>query len=150
MKQQYKIAKNFKILFVTVLLTWAGWVAAGPHMPGMPFIHPLEKMIDHLDLDDAQEKQAQEIIERVKHKTNRQKHFELVKSFILLDPDSSDYDLLSEDRANKAADELKRSILAVSKARKEIYDLLNDEQKEKLKKVVDKKLKRMEKHMARD
>ena len=52
----------------------------------------------------------------------------------------------AEQHANQASEQMKQHIMNMAKSRQEIHAVLNDEQKQELKRLMDKKMKRMERH----
>lgn len=148
MNTNLKQARNAAFLALS-LITFSAAVTAGPFHDRHGMHHPLERMVELIDLTDEQEDQVEQILEDLKKNGDKKQRLGMMKAFVELDPESPDYELEVETQANKVAEQVKTKILAASKARQEIYGLLTEEQKEELKQASAKKLKKMEKRMAR-
>jgi len=134
-----------------ILLVTAGYVSAGPHFGGNKhaMFNPLERILEHVDLTEQQEEQVDAILTTVKNETGFRKGFSMMKSMIELNPEDMDYMEKVEQQADLAANKVREKIILISQARKDIYTLLTDEQKQELNQVISRKLKRMEKRMSR-
>lgn len=128
-----------------VIASSAAVAQAGPHFfrdHGMH--HPIERMLDRLDLSDEQELQTEEILATVKEMRIKKKGMKRMRSMLALDPDAPDYMLQAEEQATKASEQMKAHIMTMASARKEIHNILTDEQKKELKRMVEKKMNKMD------
>jgi len=134
-----------------VLLAMAGYVSAGPHFGGgkHAMFNPLERMLEHIDLTEQQEKQVEVILSTGKSESGFHKGFSMMRSMIKLNPEDFDYMEKVEKQADLAANKVRDKIIAISQTRKDIYALLTDEQKQELNQKISRKLHRMDKRMSK-
>ena len=116
---------------------------------GHGMFSPLEKLVHHIDLTEYQEEAIEKILTDLKGQKEHKKRFEMMKGFMLMNPDDPDYQIKVDEKANVVAQEVKHKIIQMNTARKAIYDLLDPQQKEELNKVLHKKVQEMEKRIAR-
>ena len=144
-----KLATLILLTFMTSTISstaLAGGSFGKGHHRGGDMMKPIERMIDHLDLTDSQEQQAEDILKNARSKTKdmmEMKHH-FFKKIISNNPDSSDYMAVAEAQAEEISKAVKTKVLLMAKVRQEVYAILTDEQKEALAKHAQKKLKRME------
>ena len=149
-----RISTKQKLLGLSLAIAIAGSAAvanAGPHFfkeHGMK--HPIEKMLKRLDLSEEQEVQVEEILTSVKGKGLHKERMQKMRSMLALDPESVDYMAEVEAKATEASERMKSHIIKMANARKEIHAILNEEQKLELKRMVEKKMQRMEEHCEDD
>ena len=125
-------------------------VSAGSHFKGHGHERPLERMMSHIELSETQEQQVEAILDGLHDKGDRKKKVEKMKAMMMLDPDSVDYMDSVEKQAEQKAEGMKKHILEVATARKDIHQLLTDEQKQELKALMEKRLDRMGKRCDHD
>lgn len=145
--KQSKVKLFVVSLVSTVLLSVATISIAGPFHGKHGMGNPLERMLDHIDLTDQQELEIAEILKTLPEGKMHKKGFHMVRDMIELNPDDSDFLDQANERAEQAGEMLTKRIKAVAKARKDIYLLLTPEQKQELKKVLNRKINRMAKHI---
>jgi len=136
------------IVIVTSLIGVATVTQAGGFHGRHGMANPLEKMIDHVDLTEAQEAQVELILAPLREKgmRNPMRRFQ---ALVALDPDNPEYNELVDQEADRIAEAVRAKVVETSRARKQIYDILTPEQKASIERVVEKKMKRFEKRMAK-
>lgn len=138
--------KFFTAALTSILLVASMGLSANPFWKRDT--HPLERMIDHIDLSEQQETEIEAIIQTLKTKRSPKKDgLGMLKSLVELDPDTGDYQQAVEEKAEIAAERLKDHIIAVAQARQEIYSKLTPEQKSELERFLQKKMKRLNKKL---
>ncbi len=141
--------KNLMLMAILGTL-FSAFALAGPHFGKHGMHHPLEKMIDSIDLNSQQEGQVEQILDELKQENMHKRKRTLFKELVKLDPESSQYQEQVEMKAAEAGKQLERHIVALAKARQDIYELLDEEQKSQLSRTIQKRLKRMEKYERND
>lgn len=142
-----------KLLSVSLAMVIAGSAAvatAGPHFKDHAMKHKIERMLKRLDLSEEQESQIDEILAPMKEARKERRGFPQMKAMMALDPEAEDYLQQAETNATAASEQVKARILQMATVRKEIHEVLNDEQKAELKAMVEKKLSRMEERCEDD
>jgi len=141
-----------KLIPVAVIATafaassvYAGSFFGGGHHRGGDMLKPIERMIDHVDLSDTQEEQANVIFEnaRTRSKNIGEIRHRFFKQIVDNNPDDSQYMSTAEEQAEAIATEVKNQILFMAKVRQDVYKILTAEQKEELAEHIEKKMARM-------
>jgi len=142
--------------FVLVLMT--GYVSAGSYFGGHGMIgggmgkqgmlHPLERMLDHIYLTDQQEIEVAVIVEKFKTEDGIRTGFSVMKEIVSISPEDASYNEQVSQQAELAAQRIKQKIVDLAEARKEIYSILSEEQKQELNDLIERKMRRMEKRMS--
>jgi len=144
--------RGFRWVFLPlslVLLAIAGYVNAGPHFGGHGMMNPLERMIEHIDLNDQQEEQVEDILKSLKGDDAFHKGFSHVKKMFELNPEDAEYMESVAKQAELVTGKIKQKMLKTAEARQDIYKILDEEQKQELADVINKKMARMVKRMER-
>ena len=149
MKIQRTKAVNV-ILPVILSVMMSGTVMAKPH-DGDRCGHKhgkLERMIEHLDLNDEQQEKADAILSGLKQDKGK-KHTHKKAHFLMsLNPEESGYLNKVRMHADDVAEKVKAKIIQMAKAKQALYGILDDEQKQKLAKKNERRLKKLEKRMV--
>lgn len=141
------------LLGISVALILAGssiTVIAGPHCKYHEREHGLERMIKHLDLNEAQAAKVEAILESVENERSNKKGMPKMRALMTLNPDDANYFQQVEAQADATSKDMKAHILKMAKVRQEIHALLTDEQKQKMRALMEKKMKRMERKSGDD
>ena len=142
--------KSLLVVFIfSVLLTSianAGGLFDRWHHRGGDIITPFERMIDHLDLTEFQQEQAEVILKNARKNTDNLHSMKriFIKKIVNNNPDSIDYFDIAEQQADEMTNALKSKIILFAKVRHDIYQILTPEQKVELEKHIAKCIKRME------
>lgn len=152
MKNRSITKKKLLGMSLAVVIASSAAVAhAGPHFfrdHGKE--HPFERMLDRLDLSEEQESQVEAILSPIKEKRMHKEKARKMRDMLALDPESADYMELVNNHATEASEKMKAHIVTLGAARKEIHSILNEEQKAELKKMVQKKMKKLEERCEDD
>lgn len=141
-----RIAIGSVIAIIVASLSWS-IAFAGPFSERHGMGNPMEHILDHVDLSEAQETQVQSIFEKYRPERPKEHRMNMMKRMIELSPEDAQYLQKSEALAEDAADKMKQHMLNMAKARQEIYELLDTEQRQELEALMAKKQRRMEKKM---
>lgn len=123
----------------------AGWFGKDKHDRGEDHYERMEHMSDMLDMTDEQEAKLKEILKSAKEdkKANKTSRREMRKQMMLLNPDDPDFMTKVEKHADTAATHMKEKILRSAKVRQDINAILTDEQKQKMQRLMEKRMKKM-------
>lgn len=141
----------YKMIPATLLATTlavssahAGFFDRGMHHGG-DMLMPIERMIEHIDLTDMQEQQAEKILDNARKEAGnlKQLRHQFAKKIMMNNPDNANYTELAEEHADTIASEVKNKILLMSKVRQDIYQILTPEQKQDLERHIEKRMQRM-------
>ena len=146
MKIQRQKALNI-ILPVMFSIIVSGTVMAKSHDRDGYMHGKLDRLIEYLDLSDEQQEKADSILDELKrHKGQKHAH-KKAHYMMTLNPEETGY----LDKVNAHADEvaanMKVRIIEMAKAKQALYQILDDEQKQKLAKKNERRLKKIEKRM---
>lgn len=148
-RQDRKVAKKIilPIMLVSIMTSAAVmakpfWAERGSHME-----HKFEHMIEKLDLNDDQERQAELILEDLKQQKGEKGSHKEMRSLIMLNPEDSDYLSKVDEHANQAAEKVKSKIVQMAKAKQALYGILDEAQKTKMSKMMERRLKKFDKKM---
>lgn len=124
----------------------AGWFGKDKHDRGEHHYEKMEHLSDMLDMTDEQEIQLKEILKSAKEdrKSNKTSRREMRKEMMLLSPDDPEFMVKVEAQADIAASQVKAKMLTFAKIRKDVYAILTDEQKQKMQRIMEKRMKKME------
>ena len=150
MKKVFSKANLAAISVAVFLAGSSALVLAGPHCKENDREHGLEKMIRHLDLSNAQNERIEIILESVDRNRSAKKGMPKMRALMALNPEDTDYLQQVEAHADAASKDMKARILEMARVRQEIHAVLTDEQKQALKDLMHKKMKRMEKRYEDD
>ena len=118
------------------------WAERGSHME-----EKFEHIIEHLDLNDEQERKAVLIMADLKqHKEEKQSNKEK-RHLISLNPEDSDYFEKVNEHANFAAERVKSKIIQMAKAKQALYGILDEDQKVKMTKMMERRIGKFDKRM---
>ena len=139
-----------------VLVLVAGYASAGPHFGGHGMSghgkhgisHPLQRMLDHVDLSDQQEAQIADIFSKLKDGKAKRHAFSMMKAMMAISPEDENYNEQVSRQAELASLKVKQKIVELAEMRKEIYSILSDEQKQELDELLERKVRRLEKRMS--
>lgn len=151
---RYCLRKILPATLLTASLA-ASTAHAGFFDRGMPhggdMLMPIERMIEHVDLTDMQEEQAEKILENARQEAGDLKKLRrrFAKKMMMNNPDNANYTAVAEEHAEAIASEVKNKILMMSKVRQEIYQILTPEQKQDLEQHIEKRMQRMAKRSHR-
>lgn len=110
--------------------------------------HIMERLDKHLDLTDQQELSLQSILEDNKMVFMDARHDK--KSFRLavmqLDPSSSEYDASIASLADEIAEQARQRTLQAADIVKQVSTVLTDEQMQKARELIEKRMKKHERH----
>ena len=112
----------------------------GPHME-----QRFERLIDRLDLNEEQEKKAEQILAQLKEgKPDKQagKHSHKIMN---LSPDDADYLEKVTEHANLKAAHISSNIIQMAIAKQSLYAILDEDQKEQMSDMAERRMKKMEK-----
>lgn len=124
----------------------AGWFGKDRHDRGENHYEKMEYLSDMLDMTDEQEVQLKEILKSAKEdkKANKISRREMRKEMMLLSPDDPEFMVKVEAQAELAASQMKAKMLSFAKIRKDVYAILTEEQKQKMQRLMEKRMKKME------
>jgi len=116
------------------------------HHRGGDMLMPIERMIDHLDLSDQQEAQAEAILKKARLSTENlgEMRHKMFQQIIHNNPESLDYMTVAEQQADEISAKVKEKVLFMAKVRQDVYKILTPEQKEELEQHIAKRMKRMQ------
>lgn len=104
------------------------------------------KMADKLDFTDVQEQQLEQILSGAKAKMDVDGERGSMRQMLMaIDPEDANYEKEIADAAEQAASKVKAKIIAMADVRKQVHNILTDEQKEKLEKMMQKRQDKMKK-----
>ncbi|UZE96666.1 Spy/CpxP family protein refolding chaperone [Alkalimarinus alittae] len=124
----------------------SGWFGKDKHECSEKYEKKMERLSDKLDMTDEQETQLKAILTRAKEdgKTNKMARRGMRQEMLSITPDDPEYHAKAEKHADAAAAQLKTKILKSAEVRKEIYAILTDEQKQKMQRMMEKRMKKGE------
>ena len=124
----------------------AGWFGKDRHDRGENHYERMEHLSDMLDMTDEQEVQLKEILKSAKEdkKANTISRREMRKEMMLLSPDDPEFMVKVEAQAELAASQMKAKMMSFAKIRKDVYAILTEEQKQKMQRLMEKRMKKME------
>jgi len=145
--------KKMNKLFTTAIIAgalvtstaYAGGFFGKMHHRGGDMLMPIERMIDHLDLSDDQEVQAETILKKARSNTDNlgEMRHQMFQQIIRNNPDSLDYMNVVEQQAETISIKVKEKVIFMAKVRQDIYKILTAEQKEEMETHIEKRMKRM-------
>jgi len=145
--------KKINKLFTTAIIAgalvtstaYAGGFFGKMHHRGGDMLMPIERMIDHLDLSDEQEDQAEAILKKARSNTENlgEMRHQMFQQIIRNNPDSLDYMSVVEQQAETISVKVKEKVIFMAKVRQDIYKILTSEQKEEMEAHIEKRMKRM-------
>ncbi len=145
--------KKINKLFTTAIIAgtlvtstaYAGGFFGKMHHRGGDMLMPIERMIDHLDLSDEQESQAEEILKQARSSTENlgEMRHQMFQKIIRNSPDSVDYMNVVEQQAETISAKVKEKVIFMATVRQDIYKILTSEQKEEMEAHIEKRMKRM-------
>jgi len=148
-KIQYR--KFIPLVFLSGILA-ASVATAGQffdrwHHGGKGMFTPIERMVDHIDLNEVQEQQVEEIINNARENSGdiHKIKYDIIKNVINNKPQTNHYFETAEQQAELMSTVLKDKFMTMAKVRHDIYEVLTIEQKEQLEKHMNKFLRRMAK-----
>ena len=141
-----KVFSKTNLIGISLAVFLAGSTAqamAGTHCKDNDREHSMARMIKHLDLSEVQKQKVDSILES--HETERgvKKGMPKMRVLMQLNPDDADYLEQVEAHADAASEQMKAHILTMAKTRQQIHAVLTEEQKQELKELMQKKMKRM-------
>ncbi len=124
----------------------AGWFGKDKRDRGENHYERMEKMSDMLDMSDEQEAQLKVILKSAKEgkKESKGSRRETRKEMMLLSPDDPEFMAKVEKQADMAASHMKAKMLTFAQVRKDVYAILTEEQKQKMQRLMEKRMKKME------
>jgi Spy/CpxP family protein refolding chaperone len=128
----------------TAVLAGSAWGERGHHPE-----EKLEHLIDYLDLNEQQESQAELILSDLKAGKKDKKSQKGMHQLMSLNPGDSDYLEKVNAHAELVGAHVKGKIIQMAKAKQALYQILDDEQKEKMSKMTERRMKKIEKRLHR-
>jgi len=130
------------IAAVIILISSTAFAMGGRHDEGhqnMAFI-----MKKYLNLSESQQAEIEQLTAH-KHKNMHEIRKRMFKQIMALNPEAVDYNTQLQVMAESQAEEIKQTIIKKGQLRAEIHALLNEEQKLKLKEVMEEMMTRHKK-----
>lgn len=143
-----KIFSKSNLIGISLAMFLAGSSAmavASPHGKDNDREHSMARVIKQLDLSDAQKQKVESILESVEAERGAKKNMPRMRALMQLNPEDANYLEQVDAHADAASKQMKAHILDMAKTRQQIYAILTEEQKQELKVLMQKKMKRMEK-----
>lgn len=106
-----------------------------------------ERMIEHLDLSKDQEVKAESILADLKEYKRDKQAQKGTHQLMSLNPDDADYLDKVNQHADQTAANVKAKIIQMAQAKQSLYGILDDNQKAKISKMAERRLKKFEKRM---
>ena len=124
----------------------SGWFGKGKHDRGERQYERMEHLSDMLDMTEEQEGQLKAILKSAKEdrKSTKVSRKQMRKEMMLMSPDDPEFMTKVEQQADVAAAQMKSKMISFAKTRQEIHAILTDEQKQKMKRMMEKRMKRMD------
>ena len=148
-----KIQMSKKIIFPFLLV---GMMSSTTVLAGSAWgersHHPeerLEHLIDYLDLNEQQERMADLILSDLKAGQKDKKSQKGMHQVMSLDPGDSEYLEKVTEHAERVGADVKGKIIQMAKAKQALYQILDDEQKAKMSKMTERRMKKVEKRLHR-
>ena len=140
--------KALKIILPVMLsIMVSGTVMAKPHDRDGDMHGKLERLIENLDLSDDQQDKADSILGQLKQYKGQKRAHKKAHYMMTLNPEEAGYLDKVNAHAEEVAANVKVKIIEMAKAKQALYQILDDEQKQKLAKKHERRLKKLEKRM---
>ena len=150
--------RNILIIATTAAVIGSGLAYAGnKHRNGKHDISPehriehmLMKMDKHLDLSDTQEAEIKSILDRriEVFALAKEKRNSVRQTILQMNPKSPDFDAQAQSLADEMAEALHQRALEMAAAMKEVSAVLSDQQVEKARSVLAKRIETHNRHKA--
>lgn len=130
----------------------AGWFGKDRHDRAEHHYERMEHLADMLDMTAEQEAQLKQILENAKQSggDDRATQREMRKGMMSVSPDDPEFMSKVEQQADAMATRMKARMVEFAKVRQQVYGILTDEQKQKMQKMMEKRMKKMEERWEDD
>lgn len=138
--------KSMIVVSLLIVMLGSGLAVAKPFWAQKGHVSAkLERMLEHLDLDDEQQGQVESILQTHRDASSHEDSKAFMKTLMKANPDSANFDELVNTQATQMAAQVKQKIIQHAKLKQAIYQVLNSEQKEELSELIDRKIRKFEK-----
>lgn len=157
-KQKLRIALIIPTVIAAGLFTASmanadsGWFGKGKHYGSEHHYERMEHLSDMLDMSDDQETQLKAILKNAKEqgKANKVSRRGMRQAMMSISPDDPQFMTKVEEQADIAAANMKAKMLHFAQVRQDVYAILTEEQKQKMQRMIEKRMKKMERRWGDD
>ena len=141
--------KSFiKIMLPIILGTMlTSVVVAKPAWGGreVNIVDKFEHILEYVDLTDDQQEKADLILNELKQNTVNSKSHKGTRLLMMLNPEDPDYLIKVNNHADELSVNMKAKIMQMATAKQALYEILDEEQKIKLSKKLERRMNKLEK-----